>query len=44
MSHLMFNIGGSDLRMFAWIFLQTCVGVHAVASFRKQTEKKSFLR
>ena len=39
------NIGRSDLRKFAWKFLQTCLGVPAVASFRKKMGKKMiFLR
>ena len=41
MVYLILNIGRSDLRMVAWNVLQTCLGVPAVASFRKKMKKKN---
>ena len=40
MFYLILNIRRSDLRMFAWNVLQACLGVPAVASFRKQKWKR----
>ena len=33
----------SDLRIFEWNFLQTCLGVPAIGSFRKKRLKNTFL-